>query len=90
MEKLLVNNELRNILHAILAEKKSLEEWAEVESDDYFQSERYLGGFDATEMEFCFSLFDQDTEYWFQFSLDQIEDLLEVNESEIGLRPRPA
>ncbi len=89
MNKLLVDNELRTIFHAILSEKKSLGEWAEIESDDYFQTDRYVGGFDATEMAFCFSLFDQGIEYWFQFSLEQIEDLLGVDESEIKTRSRP-
>jgi hypothetical protein len=89
MNKLLVDNELRTILHAILSEKKSLEEWAEIESDEYFQTDRYVGGFDATEMAFCFSLFDSGNEYWFQFFLEQIEDLLGVDESDINIRPRP-
>lgn len=29
-----------------------------IESDDMFQTQNYVGGFDATEMSFCFSYFD--------------------------------
>ena len=61
------------ICKEILAENKSIEEWAEIESDDMFQAGIYEGGFDATGMEFCFSVYENDNEYWFQFPLDLVE-----------------
>jgi hypothetical protein len=56
----------------IIAENKTVAEWAEIESDDMFQAGRYEGGFDATGMEFCFSVCIDDVEYWFELSLDTI------------------
>ena len=38
-----------------------------------FQAGIYEGGFDATGMEFCFSVYENDNEYWFQFPLDLVE-----------------
>jgi hypothetical protein len=47
-------------------------QWAEIESSDMFQSEKFAGGYDADEQEFCFSYYlTKDTEYWFQFNLYQ-------------------
>lgn len=54
----------------IIKENKSLEEWARIESDDMFQEGNYIGGFDATEMEFCFSVYIEDKEYWFQLPVE--------------------
>ena len=59
----------------IIEENKSLAEWAEIESDDLFQSGNYEGGFDSTEMEFCFSVFINEEEYSFQLSLDAIKEI---------------
>lgn len=61
------------ICKEILEENKNINEWAEIESDDLFHVGVYEGGFDATEMEFCFSVFENDNEYWFQFPLDLVE-----------------
>ena len=63
------------IVTQIVNEKKSLDEWAEIESDDMFQTEEYVGGYDATEKEFCFGVFIDSCEYWFQLSLDDIHKL---------------
>ena len=55
------------ICSQIIELNKSLEEWMRVESDDYFQTESYEGGFDATEKAFCFSYYTPSgEEYWFQ------------------------
>ena len=70
-----IEEDLRIICREILEEKKSLVQWAEIESDDMFQRGNYLGGFDATEKEFCFSLFLDNNEYWFQFSLYDAEEI---------------
>lgn len=72
-----ITEELVGLLKKIKTEGKSLEEWAEIESDDMFQSGRFVGGYDADEAAFCFSYFDIDGgEYWFQFTLSDVDDLL--------------
>jgi len=64
--------EFLDICKEIILENKTLSEWALIESDDMFQSGKYEGGFDATAMEFCFSVYLNDIEYWFQLPLDKI------------------
>lgn len=46
--------------------------WALAESDDMFQEGSYIGGYDADEEAFFFSYFDQEKEYWFQLSMNDI------------------
>lgn len=70
-----IEEELRAIAREIVAEDKSLEEWAEVESDDMFSEGRYAGGFEALESEFCFSYYGEDGERWFQLSLAQVREI---------------
>ena len=73
---ILVTEEFRGICSEIVSERKSDQEWAAVESDDMFQSEHFVGGFDATEQAFCFSYFDPSaTEYWFQLTRSEIEEI---------------
>ncbi len=67
----------------ILSENKTIEEWALIESDDMFQKGNYTGGFDATEMEFCFSVIENYKEFWFQLSLETIIDVVEERKKEI-------
>ena len=47
----------------------------------------YEGGFDSTEMEFCFRVFIDDVEYWFQLPLQLIEKiyLRQLDEMEVRL-----
>lgn len=47
----------------------------------------YEGGFDATEMMFCFSLHDTDKEYWFQISLDEVEMIYAGKKEYIDIVP---
>ena len=54
----------------------SEDQWALLESCDMFQSKNYCGGFDATEMEFTFSYFEPGKEWWFQFPLVRVEEVL--------------
>lgn len=70
--KYLIDSDLILICKKILFEKKSIDEWSEIESDDMFQQGHIVGGFDATEKEFCFSVFIKDEEYWLQFPLADI------------------
>lgn len=66
-----IDEVLESICFKILNEGKSIEEWSDIESDDMYQKENYVGGFDADEREFCFSIYIASTEYWFQFSLEE-------------------
>lgn len=64
---------MKRHLEEIIRENKGDEEWSEISSSDWFQSENYCGGFDGIEMEFTFSFYHQDgTEYWFQFPLSVV------------------
>lgn len=87
MTRIEIDEELRSLLREIQLERKSATECAENESDDLIQSENYRGGYDATEMEFCFSLFRNHKEYWFQFSLSDIDTLLRRSDAKIEVRP---
>jgi hypothetical protein len=83
-----VTDELMDIFRKIESERKSIDEWAEVESDDMFQSESFVGGFDADELAFCFSYFAVGGhEYWFQITLSDIERILAGNSVRISGTP---
>lgn len=69
----------------IVSENKSIAEWAEIESDDMFQVAEYEGGFDATGMEFCFIVYINSVEYWFQLSLDAIVKINKYQNAEIEI-----
>lgn len=82
-----VDDEFLTICEQILKENLSLEEWREIESDDMFQSQRYEGGFDATEDAFCFSYYNSDgSELWFQLELAQITKIVAGNLRSIEAR----
>jgi len=87
MKTIKVSSELMKILLEIKSENKTIVEWREVESSDSFQSENFCGGFDETEDEFTFSYyFNERNEYWFQFSLIQLEDLVDGIIKELAVR----
>lgn len=87
MKKLKVNNELLEILNKIASEAKTIEQWKEIESSDMYQTTNYCGGFDSIENEFTFSYHDENsTEYWFQVSLDDIDQLISGQLTEIEIR----
>ncbi len=71
--KIGIDQEFREICEKIISKKLTENEWVEIESSDEFQTENYCGGFDATEMEFCFSFYNKNQEYWFQLSLTDIK-----------------
>ena len=48
-----VTNEFRELCSTIVAEARSDNEWAQIESDDMFQTAHFVGGFDATERAFA-------------------------------------
>ncbi len=85
--KLAISDELLDLLRNIVRQGLQLHEWASIESCDMFQSPNFVGGFDATEMEFCFSYFDPNgCEFWFQLPLDRIHALVKGEEGEVEVR----
>lgn len=82
----MVDDEFLKICKEILSQNKSEEKWAEIESDDMFQTENYEGGYDATEREFCFSYYDNiRNEFWFQLTLNEIQEVVVGQKREIDL-----
>ena len=65
------NEELRTICQTIIGENMSVEQWAEIESSDMFQSPSFCGGFDADEGVFLFSWYcNGKDEFWFPMSIE--------------------
>ena len=81
-----VDDEFRNICRDIQSQGFSISDWAAHEADDWFQTAYYCGGFDATEMEFTFSVWIDRTEYWFQLPLDVAGKIASGQEVEIQIR----
>lgn len=73
--KIKIDQEFKTICQEILNLNLSPEEWNEIESDDYFQTDHFIGGFDSTEQAFCFSYYINDKEYWLQVDLEQIRNI---------------
>ena len=83
-----LGQELLEILKAIQSEGKTSEEWEEIQSDDMFQSERFIGGYESIEDGFCFSYYDDNQdEYWFQFTLEDVERILSGDLKVLEARP---
>jgi hypothetical protein len=82
-----VTDEFRSICSEIVSQGKSDAEWAAIESDDMFQSQNFTGGFDATEMAFCFSYVDPSgVEYWFQLTHSELLEVAAGRKSSIEAR----
>ncbi len=79
-------NDFYLISEEIISEKKDVNGWSEIEADEMFQKGNYEGGFDATEMEFCFRVFIDDIEYWFQLPLESIEKVYLRKLNEVDTR----
>lgn len=79
-----VNDEFIKICEEILSYNRTELEWADYESCDMFQSENYCGGFE--EVEFTFSYYEGENEYWFQLSLDDIKAIKNGKITEINAR----
>lgn len=80
--------EFTSICRQIAAENKTADEWAEIEADDMFQTDRYEGGYDADEQAFCFSYWTPDgEEYWFQLALEDVAAIAAGERRSIELRP---
>ena len=66
-----INDEMQSICKEIKSMQFSDEQWSEIESDDMFQTNGFIGGYDADEKEFCFScIHTSGIEFWFQFNLN--------------------
>ena len=73
-----------------MARSRTDEEWAEYESDDEFQTEHLVGGYDATESAFCFSVYDNTgSEWWFQLTLAEVAEVAAGDRTSVDVR-RPA
>lgn len=81
-----LSDDFVKICKEIYDENKSLNEWSEIESDDMFQRGSYVGGFDSTEEEFCFSVFIDNNEYWFQISLSDIPNVINGKLTAVKMR----
>ena len=63
-------------------------DWAARESDDWFQTQNFIGGYDADEGAFCFSFFDASREeWWFQVTLAETQMISAGERPVIALRP---
>jgi hypothetical protein len=83
-----VGEELRQICRLIVSEGLLEHEWAARESDDMFQSHAFSGGFDATEMAFCFSYYAPDgSEHWFQMTLAEVQEIAAGAVREVSALP---
>lgn len=78
--------EFRDICRDIIAEHRTLDEWAETPACDYFQSPHFCGGFE--DRDFCFSFFAPDSvEHWFSVTLDQAHAIARGDDVTIELSP---
>ncbi|TQF68052.1 hypothetical protein [Pseudoalteromonas luteoviolacea] len=84
-----IEEELKSICIEIVDQNYSTHQWSETESSDMFQSPSFVGGFDADELEFCFSYFDENRiEFWFQFTLEQAKSISKGESIKLsGMRP---
>ena len=79
-------NELRDICRDIVGQAKSKEVWRAEESCDEFQTEHFVGGFDATEDAFCFSYYSPEGEKWFQITLEEVGEIASGASPSLSLR----
>ena len=88
MPNLQIGEEFKNLCAGIIAEQRDVNEWSLLESDDMFQSEHFVGGFDTEEAAFCFSYYSSEgTEHWFQITLAQVELIVLGNLTSVDTRP---
>jgi hypothetical protein len=86
--QIVADDEFLAICREIVMTDHSDEQWAEIESDDMFQTDSYCGGYDATEEAFTFSYYAPDgEEYWFQLTLADIRALAAGQPMSIEGRP---
>ena len=82
-----IDQNLKKICQEIIDEKKTIQDWIDIESDDYFNDGSYSGGFDSIEEAFCFSFYnEQGEEFWFQISLEDCERIIHGDQKTILMR----
>ena len=87
MGELEIDEEFRTICRQIVREGLSVEQWAARESDDMFQTRRYVGGYEAAEEAFTFSHYDADgVEHWFALTLEEVGQVASGGAVHIVLR----
>ena len=86
----LLLKDMTDIMQEIARMNLSADGWAEIESCDMFQTENLCGGYDALENAFCFSLYDGDKEFWFQFTLEDVQAFNNRSVLKIDLRKADA
>lgn len=83
-----IDDEFATICLEIVEQNLTAAEWSKIESDDWFQTSNYVGGFDAIEQAFCFTYTSQDgAEYWFQITLLEVDDIVAQMITYIQTRP---
>jgi hypothetical protein len=85
-----VESEFLSLCEQILAEGRTLAEWAEIESGDMFQSPRYCGGFETDEGAFTFSHYDEGgREIWFTVTLTDVRSIVSGDLTTVEAREPP-
>lgn len=84
-----IDDELRDICREIQRDNRTLAEWAEIEASDWFQTVHYCGGFDATEMQFAFTVTSGNTDYCFTLTLEEALGIADGNIGSIPLQSSP-
>lgn len=83
-----IPDEFKTLCCRIADERKSIDQWAAVESDDMFQTNSFVGGFEATESAFCFSYYDPEgNEHWFQVTLEEVREVAEGRLTNLEVTP---
>lgn len=82
-----VDRSLLEIAREIVRLNLSDSDWAGRESDDEFQRGAFVGGYDADERSFCFSVDREGTELWLQLSSDDIAAVAAGRMNFVSARP---
>ncbi|MFW5828742.1 MAG: hypothetical protein ACOCXA_00640 [Planctomycetota bacterium] len=78
INRIRIDDTILHFCREIMARNLDEETWADHEACDTFQTDRYCGGFDSTEMAFCFGVYDElgEEQYCFKFRLEQVPSIL--------------
>ena len=82
-----VDDDLAAIAAVTVRANRTEAEWAAVESDDMFQRGLYVGGYDADERGFTFSVYADDGELWLEFTIDDALAIAAGRLTAVDVRP---